>query len=409
MVPAAKDELLQKMGWYPELKRPALAPRIGIAVHFSEVPQNFRAHPMPIGSAELASAVDSLQSGSGAGGGGAGGNTSSGRASGRSSRGARGEGTDSGEKSAADTIQDQPAAEQLSYYLGEFGESLLDALDERMETGEYGPVLQELVKQAAASPSHAGDGQAGENALGTEQAAPPPAAEEGRLAGRGRRAGTSAAQAEGVAAPGSEQGASTKRWSAKSTSAKDTSTPTVSVLLMQLSPCVIWLGKGNAIGEITKRAEAADIDVLAVFSLSLKENRTGVVNNTTTLRIHNLRTQKLISSSPEPLANVAVYNKRKKDDKATDPVKSEVLKALTAIDPVLKPAPLPARTADVAKQRIAFLVSTKPEEPLPVVVEARLYLTKGLMTEDEFLSTAKTLLGDDGFAKLAARAAEGDQ
>jgi len=78
---------------------------------------------------------------------------------------------------------------------------------------------------------------------------------------------------------------------------------------------------------------------------------------------------------------------------------------LDAVDKVLKPTPLPeAVTAERAKKRIADLVAAKPDEPLPVLVEARYYLTKGLLGQDDYVETAKSLLGEDGFAKLASRA-----
>jgi hypothetical protein len=57
-VPKAKDELAKKMAWFPGLMRPALGPRIGIAVQYMESSRDFRGKPMPIGSEELKAASD---------------------------------------------------------------------------------------------------------------------------------------------------------------------------------------------------------------------------------------------------------------------------------------------------------------------------------------------------------------
>ena len=88
----------------------------------------------------------------------------------------------------------------------------------------------------------------------------------------------------------------------------------------------------------------------------------------------------------------------------------EILKMLDAVDKALKPTPLPdAVTAERAKKRITDLIAAKPEEPLPVLVEARFYMVKGLLPQNEFIEAAKALLGEEGFTKLSARAQEGAQ
>ena len=83
---------------------------------------------------------------------------------------------------------------------------------------------------------------------------------------------------------------------------------------------------------------------------------------------------------------------------------------LDVVDKALKPTPLPdALTAERAKKRIADLIAAKPDEPLSVLVEARYYMVKGLLAQNEFMDAAKSLLGEDGFAKLAARAKDAAQ
>lgn len=222
-------------------------------------------------------------------------------------------------------------------------------------------------------------------------------------------------QAQGLGFPAPVRGGNEtpqRRWSTKG-EGKD------KVDLMpvkQVSPCVVWVGKAdeNEREDLNKRAEALDVDILAIFSLTLHQARTGnLTNNKAILRLTYFRGgkwQPLPGYAADPIINLDVEKWRQKDLKGTDPVEAEILKMLEAMDKALKPVPLPeAVNAERAKKRIADLVAAKPEEPLPVLVEARYYLVKGLIGENDFLDAAKTLLGEDGFAKLAARANEGAQ
>src|SRR5262245_2538115 len=164
-VPAAKNELAQKMAWYPGLMRPALAPRIGIAVQILEEPLNFKGDPMPVGSPAVTAWVDQQQQAEAVDQGiGRTGRTS------KFGRGRTGPIADFSEKSKGDQTQSWPAGQQIHFYLGEFGDWLVEALQERMETGEYGPVLQDLVKQASRSAprrdANNPEGQPGDGAPG---------------------------------------------------------------------------------------------------------------------------------------------------------------------------------------------------------------------------------------------------
>src|SRR5262249_12840999 len=236
-VPKAKEELAQKMGWYPGLMRPALAPRIGIAIQVLEEQLNFKGDPMPIGSTALTTAVDQMQQAEAADG--AIGRT--GRMS-KFGRGRKGPMADFSEKSKTDQTQNWPAAQQISYYVGDFGEWLIEALHERMETGDYGPVLQDLVKQASRpaprrDPNNP-DGQPGDGAPGGQSddgSAPPPGGGRG---GRGGRGGGGAAfgggggtAGAGFAAAGAD--AAQRRWSSSRGSDKDAANL---VAVKQVSP-----------------------------------------------------------------------------------------------------------------------------------------------------------------------------
>jgi hypothetical protein len=413
VVPAAKQELAEKMAWIPGLMRPALAPRIGIAVHEVDVPANFKGNPMPIGSSELTSAVDQWQQAEASdrriGG------------TGRPSKlfgGDRGIDFSEGSK-GGDAMQNAPAMTQLTYYLGDFGEWFLEALHERMETGEYGAVMKELAQQGRpARPARGLNGQPGETYPGGfpdgGAGGFPPPGEPGGFPGPGGgrfgepppAGGQFGGTVEGI--PGAEPASATppRRWSTRGGDKERANL----VPVKQLIPCTIWLGKDTERDVINKRAEAAGVDVLAVFEMTLREARSGsFVNNKTMLRLVNLRMNKpLPGYSPEPLINLTVEQWRQKNEKGVDPAEREVTKAVEALDKALMPVPLPDTvTAERAKKRIEGLVAARPADPLPVIVEARYYFAKGLLSEQDFTDAAKTLLGEEGFIKLSARAKEG--
>src|SRR5262249_6642445 len=114
VAPQAKNELAQKMGWIPALSRPALAPRIGIAVQYLEVPLNWRGSPMPIGSQALTQAVDQMQQAEAA-------DQTIGR-TGRKNKfgmGRTGPTANFSESAKTDPTQNLPGPDQVSYYLGD--------------------------------------------------------------------------------------------------------------------------------------------------------------------------------------------------------------------------------------------------------------------------------------------------
>jgi hypothetical protein len=171
-----------------------------------------------------------------------------------------------------------------------------------------------------------------------------------------------------------------------------------------LSVGIVWLGKVESKEELRHAAEAANVDLIAVFDLTLRDARSGIlVNNTTRLKITYAKKPGVVFTSDE-LVNLKVEQWRQQDHKGADPVETEVKQAIEALDKVLKPIPLPeALTTERAKKRIEDLVAAKPADPLPVIVEARYYVTKGLLPETEMTHAAVALLGEAEYAQLIAK------
>jgi hypothetical protein len=450
----AKNELAQKVNWMPGLSRPGLAPRIGIAVQYLEVPLNWRGSPMPIGSTALTSAVDQIQQKEAA--------DQNIGATGRKNKfgmGRTGPTANFSESSKkSDPTSNLSGPQQISYYQGDFGEWFLEALQERMETGDYGRVMQELMQQAGrpiqrmrgnvgGDPNdpnaQPGDGS-GDAGINPGDAPPPPpgggqfpgggfpGGGGGRGRGRGQfgggggqfgggqfggggrgqfgggNAAGGTAALDAILGGGDNANNPVRRWSNRVASKDNVDMSHVKPVL----PCVLWLGKIDKDGreQLDKVAERADIDILALFEMRVRQARSeNLTNSTTVLKLFNAKTKKPIGYAPEQIINYDVEKWRQKGVKGTDPVEKEVVKALDALDKTLKPEPLPAGvTAERAKKRITDLVASNPDAPLEVLVEARYYFVKGLLSEQDFAEAKKELIGEDAYERLAAKAREAD-
>lgn len=380
--PDAPGELAKKMSWFPGLMRPALGPRIGMAVLYSETSREFRGNPMPIGSAELTSAVEQIQQNTGGDQGGGGTRRS------RQRNGGEPAGGNASSSGDADAIATAGALEQLRFYTGEFGEILLETLQERTRGGQYGAMAKELLQESSRKRGESDDPNNPGNSLSTPEIGLAPEPNEGANAGsaRARRRATRPAGQDSKAAAEPAK---------------------------QLSPGILWLGKFDEREQVTKRAEAAAVDVLAIFEINVRESRTGnIANNTTRLRLLSVKPSfpAVAGHTPEALVNLTVEQWRQKEQKGTDPVDREIDKAVEAFDKLFKPTALPeALTAERAKKRIADLVAVTPAEPLPVLVEARFYATKGLISQEEFEGAAIALLGQNGYAELKEKAKVGTE
>jgi hypothetical protein len=407
VVPDAKQELAKKMTWIPALARPALVPRIGIAVQYIEsVPKDFRGSPMPIGSPELTQAIDQWQQ-SEAGDSRIGGNRRSSKFGAGSSRSS----ANLSEGAKGDAMRSAAGPVQLSFYTGQFGEMFLDAIEERFETGEYGAAVQDVFREASQGRRQArgnnnqpgGQGFGGQ-AFGGQSFGGGFPGDGGFDPQNGGRQGAGARSAlDGV-----YEGEKGRRWTSR-TAAQEAQ---MVEQIKQISPCVLWLGKEDEREPIMKLAEMAGVDVLAIFEMTVREARTGdFVKTETRLRLLTTKANKPVPGySPELLVNTTVEQWRQKEEKGLDPVEREVTKIIEALDTVLRPTPLPeALTAERAKKRIDDLVAEKPADPLPTIVEARFYAAKGLIKEQDFTNAAVTLLGKNGFAQLQAKAKVGSE
>jgi len=384
VVPSAGAELAEKMAWIPVLRRPALGPRIGVVAFYDKPPRDFKDSPMPIGSSELAAVVAaSQQQQQGGDEGGrrrnnqprpnAGGEQGPALAGGPGIPGAGGDGagTRSGE---------------LAFHTGEFGTKLVEAIAARISAGEYGAVYKEISegmsRPATPDPNNPGD----PNAAGAGAPGAPGAfgGDGGPGLGRGRVPGGLAGAAPGGEGAGGEGAA-------------------VAGSAQPLGLCIVWLGKVTSKEEAARLAQEAKVDILATYEIDVKLARnSNFVNNTTLLRITPTKKGEPIFAS-KALNNLQVVNQKQATE---NPVDKEITRAMEALDKVCKAAPLPALTAEQVKGQLARLVAEKPADPLPVIVEARYYVAKGLLPEADMTAAAIGLMGEAEFARLIVSAPE---
>jgi hypothetical protein len=262
----------------------------------------------------------------------------------------------------------------LFFHTGNFGSKLLEVLGQRIAAGEYGAIYKDIseeMSRAGIDPNNPGGDP---NNPGTPDGGPGGAA-------FGRAGVDGGQQPDGV--PG-EPGAA---------GAEGAGGP------KPLGLAVVWLGKATSKEEASRLAEAAQVDILVTYEIEVRLARNSeFVNNTTLLRIASVRKGEPIFASKE-INNRTVATARGLKE---DPVEKEVARAIEALDKVCKVAPLPALTPEQVKARIASLVAEKPANPLPVVVEARYYVAKGLLPEAELFTTAVAAMGEAEYARLIA-------
>jgi hypothetical protein len=127
------------------------------------------------------------------------------------------------------------------------------------------------------------------------------------------------------------------------------------------------------------------------------------VENRIKMKVTAARREEVLFTSGT-LVNRDVMQAREKGIKGDDPVDKEVARVMETLDKACKPEPLPAAvTADRAKQRIGSLITEKPANPLPAVVEARYYNAKGLLSDEDFATASLALLGEAEYAKLISQ------
>lgn len=395
--PSAGSELGRVMQWSPALRRPALTSRIGLIVVYS-APFNFEGNPQPLGSAELEAALGSQEKAGegnreGGGGGvrrggrrlGGGGNPPAGPPGGSSPEAFAGGSGYGGEGNGQ--LPTTPEGE-LNYFTGEIGTKLVAKIKSKLESGAFGAIYKEALKEL---PAEKADGENGQ----------PDGFERMRMgAGAGFRP------------PGTEGGDEYAPDGAGGGAANNNDG---GVLKGQLIPGVEFLGAVENMKELGETAKSATVDALVVFEVAVRPaTASKFVNTDTKFRVVSAADPSKILFASQKLNNKQIFEARKKKS-GEDPVAQEVDEAVAALETNFKLAPLPALTPELVAKRINFLIAQKPADATPLLLETRFFVVKKLLKPDEAVALtlngvgeeqldvlSKSLDGDDAREKIAS-------
>jgi hypothetical protein len=364
-------EVLDKMGWVPHLKHPALAVRWGIAIEYV-APRGYSGSVYPIGTTQ------NLQVKGAAGGNAGGGAPAMGM--GEGGLGQPGAGGATGNA-------------QLQQLTGELGQKVVAQLQERVARGDFGQVMAAAGQTAAAGgmgaagAMGAGGGMSGPgmSAIGGEMSDGPTM--PGRMGGPGMGAGYGSGGA-GMSGMGGQPPAAQQ---AEATS---------------LGTGIVMLGIVNA-KDLRDKARKAGVDAVCVFNVLVTVNpRLGTIKNETTIRVHDLaQTRELYES--KALNNIAVQIERVEKKEDQDPVDKAVESLFKYVDENWKLGPLPAALqADNVLNRLRAVLAESHENPLAALAEARMYQTRGLLQDNHYLAACQKLVGEAEGTKLASGSRE---
>ncbi len=355
----AAKEVLDKMGWIAPLKRPALAVRWGIAVEYV-APRNYNGNIFPIGTTQNVP-VKGAAGGQAGGGQPPGGMGDSGMGQGGMGQGGMGQG-------GMGAGQANPQLQQLT---GELGQKVVAQLQERMGRGDFGQVMASQGKPAAAG---AGEGMSGYM----------PAGGGSEMSGGGMAPDPGAG---GFGASGQPQGVR----------------PTAAV---PLAPGIVMLGVVSA-KDLREKGQKAGVDAVCVFDVVVTVNpRAQLIKNETTIHLHDLTQAKELYES-KTLNNIQIQLERADPKTDQDPVDKELESLFKVVDANWHLGPLPAGLqAEHVLNRLRILLAESHENPLPVLAEARMYQTRGLLQDSHYLATCQKLLGEADGTKLATASKE---
>ncbi len=162
-------------------------------------------------------------------------------------------------------------------------------------------------------------------------------------------------------------------------------------------PGVSFLGEGDSKSTI-QSAKGVGIELLLHFDVALKVDRNEKVKNTARCRLFNVATGKSLASSKgmdsleiEQLAQVGRSNE-------TTYVKDGLASIFLVMDRQVKAIDMPKLSPEVAKRRVATLLSATGPRRLRALAEIRLYQAQGLLKPEEVELAFHIMGGQEGLS-----------
>ncbi len=158
-----------------------------------------------------------------------------------------------------------------------------------------------------------------------------------------------------------------------------------------------YIGKGDSVGELSKRAIEQNYDALIVFEVDvslLRVNNT--IKNDCKIRVINLRAEK--DSKEKLIVGTSLNNQEVANDKDPD---SKIEKAVDILLKKMYEAypleDLPNfKTESITNKRLKDLVNDKVRSKLDLLAEVELYASKGLVDDTLKLAAFERIAGADG-------------
>ena len=343
-------QVLAGMGWSVPLKRPTMAVRWGIAVRYVPL-RGYTGSIFPIGTTQNVQ-VRGPASPLGGGQPMAGGDMAGGQAG------------------MAAGVKSHPLLQQLT---GELGARVLAQLQERIQRGDFGQALATLGKAATPAAGGAGMGMTGYGEMGGS--------------GMGAEMGYGETMPGGYGAPGQAQGA-------------------LPVEAVPLAPGIVFLGVVTP-KDMRPKAEKAGVDVICLFDIVLTAiPKQQLLKNETAIQVYDLTQAKELFETKK-LNNIQVQVERIERKSDQDPVDRELESLFAFVDSHWTVGALPASLqAEHVLNRLKVLLAEPQANPLPVLAEARMYQTRGLLQDAHYLSACRKLLGDSEGSQLVNGSAE---
>ncbi len=474
------SEVLDKYRWVEAFKRPVLAVRWGIGVQLSVSPKNYEGSYYPVGTSQnIPDRPTRGRRGGGRnqpGGGpdvpgmpgrgfdgppgqmGGGATRPRGMMSGRTMpdedmpRRAMAEGMPPGHPGGGEMFAaGEPyagASGLLGQTVGELGDALIKRLRERIERGQYGPLLVDLSiapppppmprdgpypgdhmypMGAMAGPPgmmdrrdewrpggrpNTRDMEAPPGVRGAADMERPPGTMDrrdewrpgGRPNTRDMEAPPGAMGARGMAAPPGMAGPMGPAGMEPGGAMYGTGNPD------SLSHGVTMLGKGET-KDLLKKAAEQRIDVLAVFEVSVDENiKTKFVTNKTRLVVWDVAKGVELAKTGT-FQNIQIQKSRAEDPDGEDPVASgfDKLFAVLDSDPVkaIQVRDVPAELKrEHVEGRVAALLADTQVDKLAALAEIKYFSHRGLISDGLLAKSFQQLLGDANGSKLATGSEE---
>ena len=271
--------------------------------------------------------------------------------------------------------------DELKYYTGEVGETLVGMLEKLRTRGHFGKMIAKI-SQGDGGSNNGRNNFAGNFSGG---AGGSPTIDDGRSAADRNRFRS------GGGAGGSRPGRPKPQGDSPASAYKN------------VLPGVLMLGKSSLKG-LQSRAKARGIDVLVVFEVNCKlVPSNGQKINETKVSLYDVAKGTRVGKPSSTLSNIRVWMARQKNqDEDSDPVRNAVKSIFESgkedgFLATYKVADMPELNQEQVMNRLSSLI---PEgqasgNPLPAIVELTFYREKGLLPEKAYVDSVNKLAGSD--------------